>query len=235
MKNTSKIAGIAAALLLAACGGKQVNPGKTLKTTEDSFSYSIGYQIGKFMKGSGVEKIDYSSMVKGIEEAMKKDSGYAISEKNIQRVQNDYIAREREKKAKVLKEEANKWMADNAKKSGVVKLTSNGQYKESEAGKGAVPGKFDTVTCHIVVKNTKGKVIYNSRERNPQGMITDLSAFSGTPALLEAFERSAAGSKFEVYSPMDGQGGSSIEEAYGISIFEVEFVSVKPGKQPKGE
>ena len=58
MKNTSKIAGIAAALLLAACGGKQVNPGKTLKTTADSFSYSIGYQIGKFMKGSGVEKID---------------------------------------------------------------------------------------------------------------------------------------------------------------------------------
>ncbi len=233
MKNTSKIAGIAAALLLAACGGKQVNPGKTLKTTADSFSYSIGYQIGKFMKGSGVEKIDYSSLVKGIEEAMKKDSGYSISEKNIQRVQNDYIAREREKKAKVLKEESTKWMSDNAKKPGVVKLISNGQYKVITAGKGAVPGKFDTITCHIVVKNQKGKLVYNSRERDPQGMVADLSTFNGTPALVEAFERSSAGSKFEVYSPMEGQGASSIEDAYGISVFEVELISVKPGKQPK--
>ncbi|MBM3920585.1 MAG: hypothetical protein FJ347_05075 [Sphingomonadales bacterium] len=240
MKNTSKIAGIAAALLLVACGGKQVNPGKTLKTAADSFSYTIGYQVGKYMKGSGVDKIDYSSLMKGIEEAMKKDSGYSISEKKIQIVQNDYIAMEREKKSKALKEAADKWLADNAKKPGVVKLSSNGQYKVISAGNGATPGKYDTITCHMLAKTQKGTILFNTRERQPQGVKSDLSGFAMTPALMEAFEKSASGAKFEVYAPMDAssplsQYVKSFEEMYGISIFEVEFLSLKTGKQPKEE
>jgi len=238
MKNTSKIAGIAAALLLAACGGKQVNPNKTLKTAADSFSYTIGYQVGKYMKGSGIDKIDYSSLMKGVEEAMKKDSGYSISEKKIQIVHNDYIAMEREKKSKALKEAADKWLADNAKKPGVIKLSSNGQYKVISAGNGATPGKYDTITCHMLAKTQKGTILFNTRERQPQGVKSDLSGFAMTPALMEAIEKSAAGAKFEVYAPMDAssplsQYVKSFEEMYGISIFEVEFLSLKPGKQPK--
>jgi len=238
MKNTSKIAGIAAALLLAACGGKQVNPNKTMKTAADSFSYTIGYQVGKYMKGSGIDKIDYSSLMKGVEEAMKKDSGYSISEKKIQIVHNDYIAMEREKKSKALKEAADKWLADNAKKPGVIKLSSNGQYKVISAGNGATPGKYDTITCHMLAKTQKGTILFNTRERQPQGVKSDLSGFAMTPALMEAIEKSAAGAKFEVYAPMDAssplsQYVKSFEEMYGISIFEVEFLSLKPGKQPK--
>ncbi|MEK0421984.1 MAG: hypothetical protein EBV15_09265 [Bacteroidetes bacterium] len=237
MKNTSKIALIVATLSLAACGGKKVNPEKTLKTSSDSFSYTIGYQIGKSMKGSGLDKIDYSSLVKGIEEAMKKDSGFSISEKDLQRVQTAYVTREREKKSKGLKEAADKWMADNAKKPGVVKLNSNGQYKVITAGKGAIPGKYDTITCHIVAKTSKGSVLFNTKESQPNGVSGDLTIFAMTPALLEAFERSGAGAKFEVYTPMDAssplsQNVKSFEETYGVAILEVEFLSLKPGKQP---
>lgn len=237
MKNTIKVAGLLVAAALASCGGKQVHPDKTLKTASDSFSFTIGYQVGKYMKGSGIDKIDYSSLVKGIEEAMKKDSGYTISEKNIQRVQNDFIAHEREKKSKALKEAADKWMAENAKKAGVVKLSSNGQYKVIAEGKGAVPGKYDTITCHMVAKTQKGAVLFNTKERQPNGITSDLAGFAMTPALMEAFEKSAAGAKFEVYAPMDAssplsQYVKSFEDMYGIAIFEVEFLSLKPGKQP---
>lgn len=237
MKNTSKIVGLLAVWMLASCGGKQVNPGKTLKTSSDSFSYTVGYQVGKYMKGSGVDKIDYSSLMKGIEEALKKDSGYAVAEKDIQRVQTSYMTQEREKKSKALKEAADKWLADNAKKPGVIKLASNGQYKVIVAGKGATPGKYDTITCHIVAKTQKGTLLFNTKERQPQGVTSDLTGFAMTPALLEAFEKSAAGAKFEVYTPLDAssplsQSVKSFDEMYGIAIIEVEFLAVKAGKQP---
>lgn len=240
MKNTSKIVGMLAIGLLVSCGGKQVNPGKTLKTSSDSFSYTVGYQVGKYMKGSGVDKIDYSSLIKGIEEALKKDSGYAVSEKDLQRVQTAYMTREREKKSKALKEASEKWMAENAKKAGVVKLASNGQYKVIAAGSGASPGKYDTIKCHIMAKTQKGTVLFNTKERQPDGVTSDLTGFAMTPALLEAFEKSAAGAKFEVYTAMDAssplsQSVKSFDEMYGIAIFEVEFLSLKVGKQPAGK
>lgn len=240
MKNTSKIAGIAAALLLAACGGKQVNPGKSLKTAADSFSYTVGYQVGKYMKGSGVDKIDYSSLIKGIEEALKKDSGYAVAEKDLQRVQTAYMTRERENKSKALKEAADKWMADNAKKPGVVKLASKGQYKLVEKGTGAVAGKNDTLTFHLRVKTEKGHLFFNTRDRQPAGISSSLTEMAMTPAMMEAFEKLPAGSKFEVYTTMDAsspvsQYVKSFEEMYGIAVFEIEYLSVKPGKQDSGK
>lgn len=237
MKNTSKIVGLLALLAIASCGGKKVNPGKDLKTASDSFSYTVGYQVGKYMKGSGIDKIDYSSLIKGIEEALNKDSGYAVSEKDLQRVQTAYMTKEREKKSKSLKEAADKWLADNAKKAGVVKLAANGQYKVITAGTGATPGKYDTITCHMIAKTQKGTVLFNTKDRQPEGITSDLTGFAMTPALMEAFEKSAAGAKFEVYAPMDAtsplsQYVKSFDEMYGIAIFEVEFLSLKAGKQP---
>ncbi len=240
MTKTHKIAGIAAVLMLAACGGKQVNPGKALKTSADSFSYTVGYQVGKYMKGSGVDKIDYSSLIKGIEEALKKDSGYAVAEKDLQRVQTAYMTRERENKSKTLKEAADKWMADNAKKPGVVKLASKGQYKLLEKGTGAVAGKNDTLTFHLRVKTEKGRLFFNTRDRQPAGISSSLTDMAMTPALMEAFEKLPAGSKFEVYTTMDAsspvsQYVKSFEEMYGIAVFEIEYLAVKPGKQDLGK
>lgn len=238
MKTTIKTLGAITALVLASCGGKQVNPEKKLKTSIDSFSYTVGYQVGKYMKGSGVDKIDYSALIKGVEEALKKDSGYAVSEKNLQQVQTNYMMAEREKKSKSLKAESDKWLADNAKKSGVVALASKGQMKMIKAGTGPAPGKWDTITCHLVVKTSKGRLMFDTKGRNPMGVKSNLQELGLTPALLEAFEKAAAGSKFEVYAPMDAssplsQYAKSFEEMYGIAIFEVEFMQLTAGKQPK--
>lgn len=237
MIKTSKIAGLAAALMLAACGGKQVNPGKTLKTAADSFSFTVGYQVGKYMKGSGVDKIDYSALIKGIEEALIKDSGYAVAEKDLQRVQTAYMTREREKKSKSLKEAADKWMIENAAKPGVVKLASKGQYKIIEKGTGAIAGKNDTLTFHLRVKSVKGRLFFNTRDRQQDGVSSSLTEMAMTPALMEAFEKLPAGSKFEVYTTMDAssplsQYVKSFEEMYGVAVMEVEYLSLTPGKQP---
>ena len=227
MNTTIKTLGAITALVLASCGGKQVNPEKKLKTSIDSFSYTVGYQVGKYMKGSGVDKIDYSALIKGIEEALKKDSGFAVSEKNLQQVQTNYMMAE-----------SDKWLADNAKKSGVVALASKGQMKMIKAGTGPAPGKWDTITCHLVVKTSKGRLMFDTKARNPMGVKSNLQELGLTPALLEAFEKAAAGSKFEVYAPMDAssplsQYAKSFEEMYGIAIFEVEFMQLTAGKQPK--
>ena len=237
MNKFNMMMGAAAALALAACGGKTVRPNKALKTGLDSFSYTVGYQVGKYMKGSGVEKMDYSSLIKGIEEALKKGSGFSVSEKDIQRVQTGFIMKEREKKSKVVKAETDKWLAENAKKSGISLLASKGQFKQIKAGQGAVPNMWDTVECNISVTTPKGKVLFDSRQRSPQPLRSILSDLALTPALMEAFEKSAAGSQFEVYTAMDAnsplsQFASSLDEMYGVAVIKVDFLTLKAGKKP---
>lgn len=227
-----------AALLLSACGGKQINPGKALKKGIDSFSYTLGYQVGTYLKGNGVKKIDYSALAKGIEEALSKDSGFAISVKDMQKVHGAYLTAEKERNSKVLKEAAAKWIAENAKKEGVTPLTTKGSYfKMIKKGDGAIANLWDTVETWVKVTNASGKVMYDARERQPTPVRSTLSDLGATPMILEAFEKAPAGSVFEVYVALDAasplaQFASTYEESFGVGIFRFEFVKLVPGKKP---
>lgn len=226
-----------AAILFAACGGKQINPGKALKKSIDSFSYTLGYQVGSYLKGNGVKKIDYSALAKGIEEAINKDSGFAISPKDMQKVHGAYLTMEKEKNSKALKEAAKKWLAENSKKEGVTPLTpSNTYFKMIKKGDGAIPNSWDTVETWLKVSNANGKVMYDSRERQPVPVRSTLADLGATPMIKEAFEKAPAGSVFEVYVPMDAssplaQFANSYEESFGVGIFRFEFIKLVPGKK----
>ncbi|MBL7813239.1 MAG: hypothetical protein JNL57_13540 [Bacteroidetes bacterium] len=232
-KITTSILGLA--VLLAAGCGKTVNVNKAPKSSLDSFSYVVGLNLGKGLKGQGLDKIDYSSLLHGIEDALKKDSGYAIAEKDWEKAQRGYMMREQEKKIKVYQAETKKYMDANAKKAGVSYLPSRGQFRQISAGNGASPGQWDTVECYFKVTNAKGKVVFDGR-KNPMPYRGTLSGLA-LPPLEEAFQKSAAGAKFEVTIANDAypalsRNAGSFEDMYGISIFDVEFLKVTPGKQP---
>jgi len=226
--------------VLAACGGKQINPKKKLKTCIDSFSYTLGYEIGKYVKGNGIDEIDYSSMLKGVEEAMKKDSGFAIANKDLQRVHTMFLNREKLVKSKKLKADADKWLADNAKQKEVKPLVAKGQYKLIKAGNGSVPGEYDTVFFNLIITSQKGKELVNTAKGSPEPFKITMDKISMllNPAVKEAFEKSAAGSEFEVYTIADeasglGRVATSSEELYGVMKIRVQFLNAVAGKKPE--
>lgn len=222
--------------IAASCGRTSVNPKKDPKTSLDSFSYIVGFNIGKGMKSQGLESIDYSTMIRGIQDGLKKDSGYVIKEDAMMVIQKSYMAKAQEKKIKDFQEENKKWMDANAKKTGVTSLPSKGQYKLIKAGNGPTPQMFDTIEYAIAVTNNKGKMVYDGR--GPGQSMKRTVAEMGLAPLEEAFQKSTQGSTFEVYLQNDiypaiSSNAQGFEEKYGISIFTVDFIRVIPGKEVK--
>ncbi len=240
MKKYILFTAITGLLVLAACGGKQINPKKKLKSGIDSFSYSLGFQIGKHVKENGIDEIDYSSLLKGVEEAMKKDSGYAIATKDLQKVYASYLNKERLAKSKKMKAEADKWFAENAKQKNIKSLASKGQYKLIKAGSGSVPGEYDTVYCNIVVTSQKGKELVNTAKESPEPIKVTMDKVNMmlNQSVKEAFEMSTAGSEFEVYTIADEASGlsrvaSNPDDLYGVMKLRIQFLKAVAGKKPE--
>jgi FKBP-type peptidyl-prolyl cis-trans isomerase FklB len=169
-----------------------------------------------------------------VEEASKKDSGFAINPEDMPALQQRFVTKEKEKKIKVYQEATRKWMAENAKKSGISILPSKAQFKLVKAGSGSMPGYYDTVTYHLAVKTSAGKEIFDSKKR---GEARSVPVFLlGLAPVEEAFQKVAEGSVFEVYVSNDAfpqmTRESSLEEQYGVSVYTITLLKVVPGKAP---
>lgn len=233
MKNIITIT--AAVALVAASCGRRVDSKAAPKTSLDSFSYIVGNQVGNYMRMQGVDKLNYGALIKGIEEAMTKDSGFAIHPDKMEMIQSAYVMKEQEKKIKQYQEETKKWMAENAKKPGVSYLPSKGQFKLVKAGSGPAPGQWDTVVYHLVAKDTKGAIKGDTRA-NGMAPREVLSKIYIAP-VQEAFQKVTEGAVFEVVIQNDVYLRSGrqekLEDRYGVTIFTVELLKVIPGREPE--
>lgn len=221
-----------AALFAGSCG-RTVDPNKKPKSSLDSFSYIVGMNLGRGMKSQGLEKIDYSSLIHGIEEGLKKDSGYAISLADAEKIQRAYIMKEQKKKIEKYQADSKKWMADNAKKGGVTTLSSGAQIRMLTTGNGASPQLYDTIEYSMIVRTGKGKEMMNSTKMggNQKHVLKQI----GIDILEEAFQKATAGSEFEVYIQNDmipqlSGNADNLEDRFGVSIFTFKLFKVIPGK-----
>jgi len=125
------------------------------------------------------------------------------------------------------KKKGEDFLAENAKKEGVVTLPSGVQYKILKAGNGAMP----TDTNKVVV-NYEGKLI--------DGTVFDSSIERGQPATFgvgqvikgwqEALKLMPKGSEWELYIPQDQAYGSRETgniPPFSTLIFKVELVDIK--------
>lgn len=212
-----------------------VNTKKKPKTALDSFSYVLGLNIGKEMKNQGVEKLDYSTLLRGIEEGLTKDSGYLVPEDKMRSVYSGFIMKNQEKKVKEYKDDAQKFLNENAKKAGVTILPSKAQFIMTKKGDGPAPQLFDTVEYSWTVKTHKGKILYDGIKigEKQSRAVSEL----GLLPLEEAFQKSPVGSSFELYIPNDlfpalGRNAQNMEEMYSVTIFTANIIGIKPGKAP---
>ena len=124
--------------------------------------------------------------------------------------------------------EGRRFLAENAKKDGVITTPSGLQYKVLKQGNGDVPQTTDRVLVHYEGRLIDGTVFDASSKHG-----TEPSKFRANQVIrgwTEALTMMPVGSKWQLYIPYDlayGERGQGQIPAYATLIFDVELVGIE--------
>ena len=117
----------------------------------DKLSYALGLGIGQQLAQMGAENISADDFAQAIKDVLGGQE-LKVSHREAQTIVQEYFAKQNEKmqaerteQGKVHKEAGEKYLAENAKKDGVVTLPSGLQYQVLKEGNGKKPSAKDTV------------------------------------------------------------------------------------------
>jgi len=198
----------------------------TLKTALDSFSYAMGMSVGKFCNQQGIESIKTPFVLKGIGDASKKDSKPLLTEQQMNFVIQNYLGQIKKEKSANARLEGEKFLAENAKKPGVVTLASGLQYMILKTGTDTTHPKLtDQVRAHYHGTLINGQVFESSYERGQPVVFSVDGVISGW---TEALQLMTVGSKWRLFIPFnlaygDQQAGPNIAPGSTL-IFDVELL-----------
>ena len=182
-----------------------------LKTEIDSVSYCIGVNIGENLKNQ-FSDIDIKDFMNGINDVLDKKSEPKISNAEAQKLLQEYFTKQQEMKTKMAKEEGANFLAENAKKEGVISLESGLQYN---------------VTTHYHGTLIDGTIFDSSVDRGQPATFPVSGVIKGW---TEALQLMSVGSKWRLYVPYDlayGERGAGANIGpFTTLIFEVELISI---------
>ncbi|MCI0691674.1 FKBP-type peptidyl-prolyl cis-trans isomerase [candidate division KSB1 bacterium] len=204
----------------------------TLETQTQKASYSIGIDIGKNFKHSNIE-IDLEALMQGVKDAIS-DSTPKLTEQQMEeamrQLQQDVVAK-RNESSKILGEknklEGEAFIAENAKKEGVITLPSGLQYKILKQGDGKKPKLTDEVKTNYRGTLIDGTEFDSSYKRGEPASFHVNEVIAGW---TEALQLMPVGSKWQLFIPSNlaygerGAGGSIGPNA--TLIFEIELLSI---------
>lgn len=214
--------------------GPEAVPAGKPKTLKDRSSYAIGIDIGRGLKGQGLE-IDTALLARGVADAlaggktMLSDKEIHDTMVELQKIVGEQQKGLNAKLAEKNKKEGEAFLAENKKKEGVKTLPSGLQYKVLREGKGASPAATDLVTTHY-----KGTLL--------NGTEFDSSYGRGEPATFpvngvvkgwtEALQMMKVGDKWQLFIPADlaygDRGAGEDIPPNAALIFDIELLGVKP-------
>ncbi|WP_413400955.1 FKBP-type peptidyl-prolyl cis-trans isomerase [Pseudoalteromonas sp. KJ71-7] len=241
MRKTIKLSLIAASVLaLTACNqeAKKEQADVKLDTVAQQQAYGIGASVGNFLnkdladkKEIGIE-LDQALLMRGFEDALAGNA--KIDEEKIREVLtalDESVRTKQEEKAKVESEkskvEGEKYLADNAKKEGVMVTESGLQYEVMSEGEGAKPVATDVVKVHYKGTLLDGTEFDSSYSRNEP---TTFPLNRVIPGWTEGLQLMTVGSKYKFTIPSDlayGDRDLGKIPANSTLIFEVELLEIQ--------
>ena len=200
----------------------------------DKFSYALGLGIGQQLKQMGLKgKLVINDFAASITDVLE-DNQLQVSHQEGQQIVNAFF-RELEQKqnaakaaaGKAAKEEGAKFLAENAKKEGVIVTKSGLQYEVLTEGTGKQPKATDTVRCHYEGRLLDGTIFESSYKRNAPA---DFGLQQVIAGWTEGVQLMSEGAKFRFYIPYmlaygEGGAGASIPP-FATLIFDVELIKV---------
>lgn len=192
----------------------------------DKFSYGLGMGIGQNLLSMGVKDMNVEDFVKGLKDVLA-GAKTEISHSEAQAVVNDHFRKLAEEAYEQNKASGEAFLANNAKKEGVVVLPSGLQYEVITEGNGKKPSATDRVQCHYEGTLIDGTVFDSSIKRGEPAVFGVNQVIKGW---VEALQLMQEGAKWRLYIPYDmaygEHGAGEMIPPYSALVFDVELIKV---------
>ena len=192
----------------------------------EQLTYALGMVIGQNLKDMGIAQFDnekFTTAVCHILSDAKPEMTMAEAHQQVAA----YLQAKEAEKGKAAREAGEHYLAENAKKEGVVVLPSGLQYQVLTATEGRKPAATDNVKCHYEGRLTDGTVFDSSYRRGEPATFPLNGVIAGW---TEGLQLMGEGSKFRFFIPYhlaygERGAGASIPP-YAALIFDVELLEV---------
>lgn len=199
----------------------------------DKLSYALGIGIGSQLAGMGAKGLDIDDFAQAVKDVI---SGTPLKVNNAEAqslVQAFFKEQEDKQRAaaaeagKVSKAAGESFLADNAKKEGVVVLPSGLQYQVLKEGNGKKPSSTDQVKCHYEGTLIDGTIFDSSYQRNEPATFGLNQVIAGW---TEGVQLMSEGAKYRFFIPYNlayGERGAGAQiPPFAALVFDVELLKV---------
>ena len=189
--------------------------------------------VKKELEGTA-DSLVSSVFFKGFADALMQDTTFFKIEAAEKLLRTTMEANQAEKEERLYganRDAGRKFLAENAKKDGVITLPSGLQYKVLTQGTGAVPTTSDKVKVHYEGRLIDGTVFDASKNHGDEP-----AEFRPTDVIkgwTEALTMMPVGSKWQVYIPFElayGSRDAGQIKPYSALIFDIELVGIVDDK-----
>lgn len=199
----------------------------------DKISYALGMGIGRQLADMGADELNIDDFAKAIKDVIG-GAELEISDSEAQGIVQQFFQKQEMKqrsqaavKHKEIKEEGEKYLAENAEKEGVVTLPSGLQYQVLSEGNGKTPKATDQVKCHYEGMLINGKMFDSSVQRGEPATFPLNQVIAGWTEGLQLMKEGAKYRFFIPYTLGYGERGAGANiPPFATLIFDVELIEV---------
>ena len=199
----------------------------------DKVSYALGLGIGQQLAQMGASDLNIDDFAQAIKDVIAGNP-LQVKHQEAQQIVQEYFAKkeealntQRQEAGKTHKEAGEKYLAENAKKDGVITLPSGLQYQVLKEGNGKKPSAKDSVKCHYEGFLIDGTVFDSSVQRGEPAVFGLQQVIAGWTEGLQLMQEGAKYRFFIPYRLAYGEGGAGASiPPFAALIFDVELIQV---------
>lgn len=192
----------------------------------DKFSYGLGMGIGQNLLSMDISEMSMDDFVAGLKAVLAGEKT-ELTHAEAQKVVSDHFRKVAEQRFVKIKEAGEAFLAENAKKEGVVTLPSGLQYTVLKEGNGKQPKATDRVQCHYEGTLIDGTVFDSSIRRGEPAIFGVSQVIAGW---VEALQLMKEGAKWRLFIPYNlaygTHGAGENIPPYSALVFDVELIKV---------
>lgn len=233
---------IPAAALLGACAkpeAEQAEPAApALENDAAKAAYSLGFLFSDNVRRQFGDDIEVEAFLRGARDQLSGVDS-VVDDTEAERVLNALVEQRQaaaDAAASSNLDEGLKYLADNAKREGVVSLPSGLQYEVLTAAEGEKPTAEDTVTTHYEGRLIDGTVFDSSYQRDEPATFPLNRVI---PGWTEGLQLMSPGAKYRLYVPSElaygDRGAPGSIPPNSALVFDVELISIARAADGAGD
>ena len=192
----------------------------------EKLSYALGMVIGHNLKGMGVNTLG-TDFAQAVNDVLNGETP-KMTDQEAQQLVGNFLQKQQEEAGKAVREDGEKFLAENAQKEGVTVLPSGLQYTVIKEGEGRKPKATDRVKCHYEGTLPNGTVFDSSYRRGEPAVFPLNGVIAGW---TEGVQLMSEGAKYRFFIPYHlaygERGAGQAIPPYAALVFVVELISIE--------